>query len=196
MALCRAAVFLPYGRSARKQLAKQPTDTPTSTMALMCHCPSFMVRLPPTLRGCLTGFAPMGSIKRFLADKRILRQEKRAQRLTSWVRRPPGGVGVLHAKGWGSKSSCPPSKVRLPWVSKGGTWDVPGILRGCPEPLGVFKKFLQKKVCAHFSAPKICNFTRWHHIHWILLFAAKSLQTQCSILFSGFVLQFCKDISW
>ena len=38
-------------------------------------------------------------------------QEKRAQRLTFWVRRPPGGVGVLHAKGWWSKSSCPPSKV-------------------------------------------------------------------------------------
>ena len=28
-----------------------------------------------------------------------LRQEKRAQRLSFWARRPPGGVGVFHAKG-------------------------------------------------------------------------------------------------
>ena len=46
------------------------------------------------------------------------RPEKRAQRLTFWVRRPPGRVGVFHAKGWWPKSSCPPSKVRLPWVLK------------------------------------------------------------------------------
>ena len=33
-----------------------------------------------------------------------LRQEKRAQRFTFWVRRPPGGVGVFHAKGrWPEK---------------------------------------------------------------------------------------------
>ena len=53
-------------------------------------------------------------------------KEKSAQILTFWVRRPPSGAGVFHAKGWGSKSSCPP------WVSKGGTWDVPGIVPGCP----------------------------------------------------------------
>ena len=57
----------------------------------------------------------------------------------------PGGMGVFHAKGWWSKSSCPPSKVCLPWVWKGGTRDVPGILPGCPGPLGVFKKFVQKE---------------------------------------------------
>ena len=28
--------------------------------------------------------------------------------------RPPGGVGVFHSEGWGSKSSCPPSKFCLP----------------------------------------------------------------------------------
>ena len=83
------------------------------------------------------------------------RQEKRAQRLTFWVRRPPGGVGVFHAKGWGSKSSCPPSKVCLPWVSNGGIWDIPGFLPGCPGPLAVFEKFVQKKVRAHFSFPSV-----------------------------------------
>ena len=76
-----------------------------------------------------------------------IRQEKRPQRLTVWVRRLPGGVarvGVFHAKGWWPKSSCPASKVCLPWVSKRGIWDVPGILPGCPGPLGVFKKLVQK----------------------------------------------------
>ena len=80
----------------------------------------------------------------------ILRQEKRAQRLTFWVRRPPGGVGAFRAKGWWPKSSCPPSKVCLPWVSTRLIWDVPGILPGCPGPLGVFKKFVQKSSCAFF----------------------------------------------
>ena len=63
------------------------------------------------------------------------RQEKRAQRLTFWARRPVGGAGFFHAKGWGSKSSCPPLKVCLPWVLREVTWDVPGILPGCPGPL-------------------------------------------------------------
>ena len=31
------------------------------------------------------------------------------------------------------------------WVSRKGTWDVPGILPGCPRALGVFKKFMQEK---------------------------------------------------
>ena len=62
--------------------------------------------------------------------------------------------------GWGSstrrggcpKTSCPPSKVCLPWVSKRGIWDVPGILPGCPGPLGVFKKFVQKKFVLIFRS--------------------------------------------
>ena len=66
------------------------------------------------------------------------------------VRRPPGGVGVFHAKGWWPKTSCPPSKLRLPWVSKRGIRDVLGILPGCPGPLAVFKKFVQKTSCAFF----------------------------------------------
>ena len=63
-----------------------------------------------------------------------------------------GWVGVFHAKGWWSKTSCPPSKVCLPWVWKGGTWDVPGILAGCPGLLGVFKKFVQKKFVRIFRS--------------------------------------------
>ena len=68
--------------------------------------------------------------------------------------------GSGHAKGWGSKSSCPPSKVCLPWVSKGGTWHITGILPGCPGPLGVFKKFVQqKKFVLIFSAPTLVTHT-------------------------------------
>ena len=55
-------------------------------------------------------------------------------------------------KGWWSKSSCPPSKVCLPWVWEGGTWDVPGILAGYPGPLGVFKKSAQKKFVRIFRS--------------------------------------------
>ena len=63
--------------------------------------------------------------------------------------------GIFHAKGWWPKSSCPPSKVCFPWVSKRGIWDVPGILPGCPGPLGVTKKFVQKKFVRIFrSLPK------------------------------------------
>ena len=80
------------------------------------------------------------------------RQETRAERFTFWVWKPPGGVGVFHAKGWWPKSSCPPSKVCLPWVSKRGISDVPGILPGCPGSLGVFQKFVQKKFVRIFRS--------------------------------------------
>ena len=79
-------------------------------------------------------------------------QYQRAQRLTFWVRRPPGGVGVFRAKGGWPKTSCPPSEVCLPWVSKGGIWDVPEFLPGCPGPLAVFKKFVQKKFVSIFRS--------------------------------------------
>ena len=59
-------------------------------------------------------------------------------------------MGVFHAKGWWPKSSGPPSKVCLPWVSKGGICDVLEFLPGCSGPLAVFKKFVQKKMCSFF----------------------------------------------
>ena len=62
-----------------------------------------------------------------------------ARKRAFWVRRSPGGVRVFHANRWLSKSSFPPSKVCLPWVLKGGAWDVPGVLPGYPGALGVFK---------------------------------------------------------
>ena len=92
------------------------------------------------------------------ATSSTFRQEKRAQRLSFWVRRPPGGVGVFHAKGWWPKTSCPPSKLCLPWVSKRGIRDVPGILPGCPGPLAVFKKFVQKNFVRIFRSLNMIVF--------------------------------------
>ena len=80
-------------------------------------------------------------------------------------------MGVFHAKGWWPKTSCPPSKLCLPWVSKRGIRDVPGILPGCPGPLAVFKKFVQKNFVRIFrslttsqkkyrNTPPICTAIR------------------------------------
>ena len=77
-------------------------------------------------------------------------KKRRAQRLTFFVRRLPGGERVFQPKGWGSKSSCLPSKICLPWVSKRGIWDVPGILPGCPGPWACSKSLCKKSSCAFF----------------------------------------------
>ena len=87
-----------------------------------------------------------------ISRRTSFRQEKRAQILTFWVRRPPGGVGGFHSKGWWPKTSWPPSKVCLPCVSTRGIWDVPGILPGCPGLRGVFKKFVQKNFVRTFRS--------------------------------------------
>ena len=99
-----------------------------------------------------SGWSPSTSVVGHLHCSSI-RQEERAQRLTLWVWRLSRWGGRLPREGGsGSKSSCPPSKVCLPWVSKGGIWDVPRISPGCPGPLGVFKTLVQKIKCVHFSA--------------------------------------------
>ena len=103
------------------------------------------------------------------------RQEKRAQRLSFWVRRPPGGVGVFHAKGWWPKTSCPPSKLCLPWVSKRGIRDVPGILPGCPGPLAVFKKFVQKNFVRIFRSLFLAPFDV---ILWALCYLPREADLQ------------------
>ena len=58
MGLFRGAVFR-HGRGARKQPIKQPTEMPTSTMALMGRFPSLMGRFP-TLMGRFTDFVLRG----------------------------------------------------------------------------------------------------------------------------------------
>ena len=97
------------------------------------------------------GFFPEVPVTKIRVSAPV-RQEKGAQRSTFWVRRPPGGAGVFHAKGWWPKGSRSPSKVCLPWVSERGIWDVPGILPGYPGPLGVFEKFMQKMFVCIFRS--------------------------------------------
>ena len=58
MGLFRGAVFR-HGGGALKQPIKQPTDTPTSTLALMGRFPSLMGRFP-TLMGRFTDFVLRG----------------------------------------------------------------------------------------------------------------------------------------
>ena len=79
----------------------------------------------------------------------LFRQENRAQRLTFGLRRPPGRVGVFHAKAWWPKSSCPPSKVCLPWRKSGMSQE---FCQDVPDPWRCSKS-LCKKVHAHFSFP-------------------------------------------
>ena len=58
MGLFRGAVFH-HGRDARKQPIKQPTEMPTSTMALMGRFPSLMGRFPD-LNGAFHRFHTKG----------------------------------------------------------------------------------------------------------------------------------------
>ena len=61
---------------------------------------------------------------------------------------------ILGWESWWPKSSCPPSKVCLPWVSKRGIWDVPGILLGYPGSLGVFRS-LKGMVLKKYSLTRL-----------------------------------------
>ena len=130
----------------------------------MCAIPHFAtyraisVRYPiktSTKEFCDTIAASIARYEKY----RCWASKKRAQRLSFWVWTPPGGVGVFHAKGWWPKASCPPSKLCLPWVSKRGVRDVPGILPGCPGPLAVFKKFVQKNFVRVFRSLKLRIWT-------------------------------------
>ena len=85
-------------------------------------------------------------------SQRYLREEKRAQRLTFWVRRLPGRVGVLPREGVVAEKFVPPSNFFLSWVLNRVFWNVQGILPGCPGPWGFFKKFVQKKIVRIFRS--------------------------------------------
>ena len=58
MGLFRGAVVR-HGGGALKQPIKEPTETPTSTLALMGRFPSLVGRFP-TLMGRFTDFVPRG----------------------------------------------------------------------------------------------------------------------------------------
>ena len=86
-------------------------------------------------------FAKVGNYCYSLALISCFQARKKSTKINFWVRRPPGGVGVFHAKGWWPKSSCSPSKVCLPWVSTGMSRD---FCRDVPDPWGCSKSLFKK----------------------------------------------------
>ena len=77
-------------------------------------------------------------------------QARKTQRLTFWVWRPPGGVGVFHAKGRWLQSLGPPSKVCLGFRREESRMSRE-FCRDVPDPWGCLKS-LCKNICAHFSS--------------------------------------------
>ena len=63
------------------------------------------------------------------------------------------GWGSSTRRGWWPKSSCPSSKVCLPWVSIRGIWDVPANFAGMSRTLGGVRKVCEKSSCAFFRSP-------------------------------------------
>ena len=82
-------------------------------------------------------------------------QDKRAQRLAFWVQRPPG---VVSREGVVAKKFVPSLESLSSLILKRGIWDVTGILLGCPGPLGLFTKFVQKKFVRIFRSLMSYNF--------------------------------------
>ena len=75
-----------------------------------------------------------------------------------------GGEG-LPREGAGVEKLVPSLESFFPWVSREGIWDVPGILPGCPAPLGVFKKFVPKKFVRMFR-PLTLALPQLSRISW------------------------------
>ena len=83
---------------------------------------------------------------------------KRAQRLTFWARRLPGGVGAFHAKGWGSKVRALLQKsVSLKF--EGGNLRCPGNLAGMSRTYGGVQKVCVNSVHTR-GIVKTSGFTR------------------------------------
>ena len=71
-------------------------------------------------------------------------KQKEHKDLTFWVRRPPGQVGVFHAKGWWPKVRALPRKFVFFGVRREESGMSREFCRDVPDP-GRFKKFVQKK---------------------------------------------------
>ena len=84
MGLFRGAVFR-HGGGALKQPIKKPTETPTSTLALMGRFPSWMGRFP-TLMGRLTDFVLRG---RFASWKSTGEQPIKKRGIKRFLRKLP-----------------------------------------------------------------------------------------------------------
>ena len=89
---------------------------------------------PPKSHDTFSRFPTSG-----IQNKPSLRQEQRAQWLTSWVENSGWGGGFLWKAVVVEKFVSSLESCRL-WVSKRRAWDVPRILPGCPRPLsGTFR---------------------------------------------------------
>ena len=79
--------------------------------------------------------------------------KKKGPKINSFGPQTAGLDGCFFlTKGWGSKGSFPHSKVCFPWVSREGTWGVPGILPGCPGSLGCLKSLCKKSSSSFFRS--------------------------------------------
>ena len=86
-----------------------------------------------------------------------------------------GWDGVFHAKGWGSKSARPPSKVCFPWVFEGRNLRCPENVAGMSWTPGGVQEVHAKKFVLFFSQdtfdhdkgqkPAISR----RRLHWIYL---------------------------
>ena len=101
------------------------------------------------------------------------RQEKRAQRLTLWVRRPPGGMGVFHAKGWWSKSSCPSLESLSCSGFEGRNLGCPGNFARMSRTDGGVQTACAKKGRAHFSFPILGLLSAEKYVSWGLVWETR-----------------------
>ena len=82
-----------------------------------------------------------------------VRQEKGAQRLTFWVRRPPGGVGVFHSKGWLAENFVPALESLSSLGFEERNLACPGNFAGMSRTPGGVQKVCARKLRVQFSVP-------------------------------------------
>ena len=119
----------------------------------------FSGRLRPSEVKGFTSVASRGEeSEKHRLENTVSGKEKKAQRLTflgpETAARWGGGLpreGVVAEKFMPALESL--SSLRFEGKN---IWDVPGFLPGCPGPLAVFKKFVQKSSCP-FSGPCVWN---------------------------------------
>ena len=89
------------------------------------------------------------------------KRKKEHKDFNFWARRLPGGMGVFHAKGCGSKSSFPPSrKFVFSLGFEGENLGCPGNFAGMSRTPGDVQKVCAKKGCVDFPFPIFRNQLR------------------------------------
>ena len=80
-------------------------------------------------------------------------QAKKSTKINFLGPETAGWGGGLPRERVGVEEFVPSLKSLFSLVSRDGIWDVPGILPGCPGPLWLFKKFVQKMFVRIFRSP-------------------------------------------